>query len=235
MIVTLIAALFCILCGSAQGAVQQNCPHPAFERRYNCRDCTNVGTTEARLDLERAADRSRELYRTISRYTDNGQTCGAILKKYVCTRSDWYCTAGSIHQAMHDTRTGHYFPPGVRPTNFIAPPKLRSQCPHPDFVRKHVCQNCRSAMDAAIFTTERRGRDRDLRMNNVFFHTVHSGGYALGADATKCVFRQQAPTYICQRRTKWYCRDAGDIHAEHQKRNGDLTLMSRPRTNRLFF
>ena len=45
---------------------------------------------------------------------------------------------------------------------FYSEAKAQQQCPHPDFVRNHVCDNCKTEEDARQFTRKNRpGHDND--------------------------------------------------------------------------
>jgi hypothetical protein len=191
-----------------------------------------VATAERHVGSLWTTGTYREIYytdRAITNYSDKKKTCGANFKKYECKRRDWDCNAGPNRIAEHDTRTGHYSQQLINP--LIAASGNTPQCPNKNFRSKHVCfesfgisRKCRSAMDAAEFTSTIRGLDGNITRNTVFvFKDGRYPEYYFSRDRTKCYFKTSAPSFECVKRPRWYCSDAGEFHVVHRKSDGEIT------------
>jgi hypothetical protein len=138
MVVTLIAIVFCILCGSAQGAKNvRRCPHPDFVNKNICQNCNNVATAERHVvgslwktDLE------KQFYsKPLKSYSDISGTCGANFQKYECNRFNWNCTIGNNYKAVHNRNTGHLYPKSFA----AASSTIKSRyCPNGYFLAKRI-------------------------------------------------------------------------------------------------
>lgn len=105
-----------------------------------------------------------------------------------------------------------------------------ARCPHPTFMRKHLCRNCRnnanSATQFAIGVDNWRERRRRRNQPRVTTNTVFigSGNFYPGfrpEPGDLCIFRKAAPKFVCNLTGgHWGCVPAGTELAIHSGRTG---------------
>lgn len=96
---------------------------------------------------------------------------------------------------------------------------MTSSCPHPKFVKKHVCLDCQNTVkDVTHFAYKSAAVRRHQTGQNLIFVAPSMTYMRVGKF---CVFNFRVPKYNCLFRNKqWSCRFVRDVIARHDAKSG---------------
>ena len=96
------------------------------------------------------------------------------------------------------------------------------QCPHPEFIRKHLCKNCTNKEEALDFSIS--ARDATIFENTVLTGSLMQCGFQVNETNGRCQNSELRPVYQCKlRESIRYCNLEGTrCRTYHNVGNGHM-------------